>query len=85
MVFLKRFCVFIYFRVGKGEREGERHQYVVSSCVPPTGDLACNLGMCPRPGIEQMTLWFAGWHSTTEPHQAGQIFFSNYTGQGHSL
>ena len=38
--------VFI-FREGKGEREGEKHQCVVASCMPPTGDLACNQGMCP--------------------------------------
>ena len=32
-----------------GEREGEKHQWVVASQGPPTGNLACsrNLGMCP--------------------------------------
>ena len=30
-----------------GEREGEKHQHVVVSCAPPTGDLACNPGKCP--------------------------------------
>ena len=29
------------------EREGEKHQCVVASRVPPTGDLAHNLGICP--------------------------------------
>ena len=29
------------------EKEGEKHQYVVASCMPPTGDLAHNPGMCP--------------------------------------
>ena len=33
---------FIYFF-----REGEKHQCVVDSHVPPTGDLARNPGMCP--------------------------------------
>ena len=28
-------------------REGEKHQCVVASHVPPTGDLAHNPGMCP--------------------------------------
>ena len=31
----------------EGEREGVKHQCVVASCVPPTGDLACNPGTCP--------------------------------------
>ena len=47
---------FIYFlkilfifreREKQGEVEGEKHQCVVASCVPPTKDLACNPGMCP--------------------------------------
>ena len=32
-------------REGKGE--GEKHQCVFASCVPPTGDLAHNPGMFP--------------------------------------
>ena len=40
--------LFIYRESGKeGEREGEKHQCVVASWAPPTGDLACNSGMCP--------------------------------------
>ena len=31
----------------EGERQGEKHQCVVASCTPPTGNLACNPGMCP--------------------------------------
>ena len=40
--------LFIY-REGKGrrKREREKHQCVVASHVPPTGDLAHNPGMCP--------------------------------------
>ena len=34
-----------------GEREGEKHQCVVASCVPPTGDLAYNPDMCLRLGV----------------------------------
>ena len=41
--------LFIYFRERRmeGEREGEKHQCVVVSHVPPTGDLAHDPGMCP--------------------------------------
>ena len=31
----------------RGEREGEKHQCVVASPVPPTGDLDRNPGPCP--------------------------------------
>ena len=31
----------------EGEREGEKHQCVVTSHTAPTGDLACNTGICP--------------------------------------
>ena len=34
-------------RGGEKEREGKKHQCVVASQVPPTGDLAQNPGLCP--------------------------------------
>ena len=46
--FLKRFYLFIFRERGmEGEREGEKHHCAVASRTPPTGDLACNPGMCP--------------------------------------
>ena len=66
-IYFKFFLVFKFFiktlfifREGKGGREGEKHQCVVPSHAPPTGDLAYNPGMCSRLGIELATLWFAG-------------------------
>ena len=50
IIFIFFKILFIYFRRERGregEREGEKHQCVVVSHVPPTGDLACNPGMCP--------------------------------------
>ena len=41
-LFSKRFYLFL-----ERVREGEKHQCVVASHVPPTWDLACNPGMCP--------------------------------------
>ena len=62
ILFLK--ILFIYFqREGKGEREGEKHQCVVASLMPPTEDQAWNPGMCPDWGIKPVTLWFAGQSS----------------------
>ena len=40
--------LFIFIERGREEeREGEKHQCVVASHTPRTGDLACNPGMCP--------------------------------------
>ena len=47
-IFFKRFYVVIFReRRGEGEREGEKHQRVIASHTPPTGDLAHSPGMCP--------------------------------------
>ena len=47
VIFL-RFYLFIFRdRVREGEREGEKHQCVVVSQVPRTGNLACNPSMYP--------------------------------------
>ena len=46
-LFFLRFYLFILERGREGEREGEKHQCVVAFCEPPTGNLACNSGMCP--------------------------------------
>ena len=39
---------FYLFILRQRESVGEKHQCVVSSHVPPTGDLARNPGMCPE-------------------------------------
>ena len=46
LFFLKILFIIFRERGREGEREGEKHQCVVASCVPPTGDLAHNPGMC---------------------------------------
>ena len=47
VVFFKYFIYLFLERGREGDREGEKHQCVVASCAPPTGNLACNPGMCP--------------------------------------
>ena len=47
-ILMKGLNVFFFFsREREREREGEKHQCVVASHAPPTGDLACNPGICP--------------------------------------
>ena len=69
-IFFERFHLFIFRQRGReGEREGEIHQCVVASRVPPAGDLAYNPGMYPN--------WESNWQpsglqagtQSTEPHQ----------------
>ena len=51
-IFKKILCI-LFFREGKGEREGEKYQCVVASCAPPTGDPAHNPGMYPNCELNQ--------------------------------
>ena len=46
-VFLKDFISLFLKRGEVRESEGEEHQCVVASHMPPTGDLTRNPGMCP--------------------------------------
>ena len=47
-LFSSKNILFIYFlERGEGEREGEKHQCVVASHEPLTGDIVHNPGMCP--------------------------------------
>ena len=62
-VFFKIFYFFISRERGReGEKEGEKHQCVVASCVPTTGDLAYNPGICPDRESNQRPFAFTGWH-----------------------
>ena len=69
--FLKDFVYLFLERGRKGEREGEKHLYVVASCVPPTGDLACNPGMCPDWELNQKLSGSQAGAQSTESHQPG--------------
>ena len=71
--FLK--ILFIFRERGKeGEREGEKHQCVIASRMPPTGDLTRNPCMCPGRESNQ---WHFDSHTgtqCTEPHEPGLVF-----------
>ena len=46
--YLFKFYLFVSReQIREGERDGEKHQCVVASHTPPTGDQACNPGMRP--------------------------------------
>ena len=55
----------------EGEREGEKHPYVVASCASPTGGLAHNPGMCPDWESNQQPFGLKASTQSTEPHKPG--------------
>ena len=68
------FCVFLNLfifrqRGREREREGEKHQCVVASYVLPSGDLACNPGMCPNWESNQQLCGLQAGAQSAEPHQ----------------
>ena len=63
----------------EGEREGEKHQCVVASHMPSTGDLACNPGMCPDWELNQRPFGSQASTQSTEPHQPGPYMFFDWS------
>ena len=77
--FVKRFCLCIFLeRRMKGGRKGEKHQCVIASYAPCTGDLAHNAGMCPDWELNWRR-WFVGRHSVhwATPTRAKFIYFNS--------
>ena len=70
--------IFIYFleRGREEQREGEKHQCVVASRVPSTGDLAHNLGTCPDWESKWQPFGSQAGTQSTEPHQPGQNIYT---------
>ena len=55
----------------KGEREGEKHQCVVASRMPPPRDLAHNSGMCPDWESNRRYFGLQAGAQSTEPYKPG--------------
>ena len=55
------------------KREGEKHQCVGASQVPPTGNLARNPDMCPDWESNQQPFGLQASTQSTELHQSGLI------------
>ena len=67
--------IYLFFREKgrEGEREGEKHQCMVASHMPPTGDLAHNPGMCPDWESNQQPFGSQAHAQSTELHQPGPL------------
>ena len=62
------------FREGKGGRKkGRETSMYGSSCVPPTGDLAHDPGMCPDWESNQWPFGSQSQPQSTETHQSGNL------------
>ena len=66
LFYFLRFYLFIFT---KGGREAEKHQCLVASHVPPSGDQA---HMCPDCESNLRPVSFQTSTQSTEPHGAGQ-------------
>ena len=72
---LQRFYLFIFRERGReGKREGEKHQCVVASRMPLTGDLTHNPGMCPGWELNGRPFGSQARTQSTEPYQPGLDF-----------
>ena len=69
--FFKRLYLFFLFLDREEGRERGKHQCVVASHVPHTGELACNPGMCPDWELIQQPFGSQASAQSTEPHQLG--------------
>ena len=56
------------------EKKREKHQCVVASHAPPTGDLACNPGMCPDWELNRRPFGSQAGIQSTEPYQPGHKY-----------
>ena len=67
--------IYLFLERGEGrEKEREKYQCVVASHVAPTGDLACNPGMC------------LDWESNWQPFGLQPALNSlSYTSQGQNI
>ena len=81
--FLKVLFIYLFRERGReGEREGEKHRCVVASHwsgninhAAPTGDLACNPGMCPDWESNQRPFGLQAGIQSTELRQPGPVLF----------
>ena len=55
--------------------ERGKHQYVVASHTPPTGDLAHNPGVCPDWELNQQPFGLQTRAQSTEPHRPGRAHY----------
>ena len=68
--FFLGFYLFIFRQRGRERgREGKKHQCVVASHAPPTGDLGRNSGTCPDWKSNQRPLGSQARTQSTKPHQ----------------
>ena len=73
---LKKIFLRLYLFLEREERrEKEREKNIdmklVASHTPPTGDLACNPGMCPDRELNRRPFDLQASTQPTEPHQPG--------------
>ena len=79
----KKYFIYLFLERGREGERGEKHQCVVASHMPPTGDLAPNPGVCPRMGMNEWPFVSQVGAQSFEPHQVRKnshfyIYFFSY-------
>ena len=76
-IFFKILFIYLFiYRGGRGrEREGEKNQCVVSSHVPPSGNLASDPSMCPNWELNWRLFSSQAGTQPTDSHQLGHAIF----------
>ena len=79
MSLFKKDFIYLFLEREEGRKRGRETSMCVAACAPPTGDLACNPGLCPDWELNRRP--FALWSGTqsTEPHQPGLNYIFNNT------
>ena len=74
--FLKKIFYLVLERGEAKEKEGQKHQCVIASCTPATGNLARNPGMGPDWESNRCSFGWQAGTQFTEPHQPGWGYIS---------
>ena len=69
-LFFKDFT-YLFLERGEGKKRGEKHQCMVASRVPQTGDLARNPGTCPEWELNPEPFGSQAHTQSAELHQPG--------------
>ena len=68
--FFKKEFIYLFLERGEGREKEKREKHqLAASRMPSTGDLACNLGMCPDQESNQPPSGFQVGTQSTESYQ----------------
>ena len=73
MILFLFFKDFIYLFLERGEGKEKEREKNINVCLPPTGDLTCNPGICPDWESKRQPFGSQASTQSTDPHQPGWV------------